>query len=568
MSQETFRQTERVFVYEPLAPVEVKGKSEPVGLYRAVEARARFGADLIRTPETLFVGREVEKTLLQGLFDRCARDSTFELVTLVGEPGVGKSRLCAELFGYIDEKTDLIRWRQGRCLPYGEGITFWALGEIVKSHAGVFESDSPEAASAKLERVLPDVEERDWLRARLLPLLGVDSGQSASRDESFPAWRRFVESIASDGPAVVVVEDLHWADAPFLDFLSYLSEWAEGVPLLLLCTARPELFEAHSTWGAGTRNSHTINLSPLSNSETSDLVQGLLEQTVSDPVRAAILERSGGNPLYAEEFVRLVADRGLGESGDGLAFPESVQALIAARLDTLVAGAQSPAAGRSRRRQGVLGRRPRCDERARRARGRARVARALARRSSYARPVRRRWKARANTRSGTSSSERSRTARLRGPRAPGSTVPQRRGSRRRPASGSRISPTSLRITTRRRSTWPEPPATSGSRPSFCPKRDGCSILAGDRAAALDQTTADGFYRRALALCEDARRGAGAVAAQGGANSCRAVGRSQAEQDAGRAVDLYLAAGDELGAAEALLDLTRYAGYQGRNAEAR
>ena len=335
VSRETFLQTERVFVYESLAPVEAKGKSEPVRLYRAVEARARFGSDLIRTQETLFVGREVEKTLLQGLFDRCVRDSGFELVTLVGEPGVGKSRLCAELFRYTDERGELIRWRQGRCLPYGEGITFWALGEIVKSHAGVFETDSAEVAAAKLEQVLPDVEERAWLKARLLPLLGIDSGQSASREESFSAWRRFVEGVAADGPAVIVVEDLHWADAPLLDFLSYFAEWVEGVPLLLLCTARPELFEKHSNWGAGTRNAHTINLSPLSESETSELVQGLLEQTVSEQVRGAILEKAGGNPLYAEEFVRLVADRGLGDTVEGLAFPDSVQALIAARLDTL-----------------------------------------------------------------------------------------------------------------------------------------------------------------------------------------------------------------------------------------
>src|SRR5262249_41484556 len=150
-------------------PVEAKGKSEPVKLYRAVEARGRFGADLIRSQETLFVGRDVEKALLQGLFDRCARDSTVQIVTLVGEPGVGKSRLCAELFRYVDERDELIRWRQGRCLPYGEGITFWALGELVKSHVGVFESDSPAVATEKLRRMLPDVEESDWLEARLLP---------------------------------------------------------------------------------------------------------------------------------------------------------------------------------------------------------------------------------------------------------------------------------------------------------------------------------------------------------------------------------------------------------------
>ena len=231
VSEETYRQTERLFVYEQLEPAEMKGKSERWLLYRAVEARSRFGSDLIRAQTSPFVGRDVERSLLQGLFERCVRDSQTQLVTLVGEPGVGKSRLCAELFRYIDEHAEIIRWRQGRCLPYGDGITFWALGEIVKAHAGVYESDSPEVAAQKLEVVLPEVEERAWLRARLLPLLGIDSGQPASREESFTAWRRFVEAIAADGPLVLVWEDLHWADPALLDFVAYLAEWAEGVPL-------------------------------------------------------------------------------------------------------------------------------------------------------------------------------------------------------------------------------------------------------------------------------------------------------------------------------------------------
>ena len=332
VGEETFRQTERVIVYEPLPPAEAKGKSEPIAIYRAVEPRSRFGADLIRTHESPFVGREVEKTLLQGLFERSVRDSSAQLVTLVGEPGVGKSRLVAELFAYIEASPDLITWRQGRCLPYGEGITFWALGEIVKAHAGIYESDAPDAAARKLDAVLPDTDERPWLRARLLPLLGIDSGQAPSRDESFTAWLRFIEQIASTGPTVIVVEDLHWADPALLEFLAHLAEWSQGVPLLLVCTARPELFEKHSAWAGGLRNVQTISLSPLSDAETSLLVSALLESTVSDDVRRAVLERAGGNPFYAEEFVRLLADRGL---DDSTAFPDSVQSLIAARLDTL-----------------------------------------------------------------------------------------------------------------------------------------------------------------------------------------------------------------------------------------
>ncbi|HXH97606.1 MAG TPA: adenylate/guanylate cyclase domain-containing protein, partial [Gaiellaceae bacterium] len=564
VSEQTYRQTERIFEYERLEPVAVKGKSEPVDLYRAVEARARFGADLIRTTETLFVGREVEKTLLQGLFDRCARDSSVELVTLVGEPGVGKSRLCAELFRYVDDRSELISWRQGRCLPYGEGITFWALGEIVKSHAGVFESDSPEVAAAKLERVLPDVEERDWLRARLLPLLGIDSGQSASREESFQAWRRFVESIAAAGPAVVVVEDLHWADAALLDFLSYLAEWAEGVPLLLLCTARPELFEAHATWGAGTRNSHTINLSPLSESETSELVQGLLEQTVSDPVRLAILERAGGNPLYAEEFVRLVADRGLGESGEALAFPDSVQALIAARLDTLSPERKSllqdaavvgkvfwagaiAAMGEQDEREVELA----LHELSRKELVRSARRSAMEGEAEYAF-----WHVLVRD---VAYGQIPRAARARKHRAAAAWIGAKAGDRAEDLADVLAYHYQEALELARAT------GDAATASELLPEARRMLVLAGDRALALDHAAAEGFYRRALALYEDDDAEQAALLVKAGRTAAMLSAR-RAEEDARRAADLYLSAGDELGAAEALLDLSKYVSYRGDDAE--
>jgi class 3 adenylate cyclase/tetratricopeptide (TPR) repeat protein len=564
VSEETFRQTERVFAYEPLPPADAKGKSEPLRLYRAIEARGRFGADLIRTHESVFVGRDVEKTLLQGLFDRCARDSTVELVTLVGEPGVGKSRLCAELFRYVDERPELIRWRQGRCLPYGEGITFWALGELVKSHAGVFESDSPETAAAKLDEALPDVEERDWLRARLLPLVGIDSGQSESREESFAAWRRFVESIAADGPAVVVVEDLHWADAPLLEFLSYFAEWAEGVPLLLLCTARPELFERHGTWGAGTRNAHTINLSPLSDRETSELVAGLVEQNVSEQVRQAILEQAGGNPLYAEEFVRLVADRGLGDAGSGIAFPESVQALIAARLDTLVperkgllqdaavigkvfwAGALAAMGGVDLREVELA-----LHELSRRELVRP------ARRSTMEREQEFTfWHALVRD---VAYEQIPRAARIRKHRAAAAWLEDKAGDRAEDladvlahhylaalelarATGDSAVAGELRLSARR-----------------------MLELAGDRAAPLDLPRAEGYYRRAVAL-HDPEDAAQAPLLMKMGRIAAGLSLAQGEEDITRAATLFDAAGDELGAADAFLDLSRFAGYRGSDAD--
>ena len=339
VSEETQRQTERVFVYQSLPPVDLKGKADQVALFRAVEARSRFGADLIRTHDSPFVGRVAERALLTSLFDRCARDAQTQLVTIVGEPGAGKSRLCAELFAHIDDRPELITWRQGRCLPYGDGITFWALGEIVKAQAGMFETDSPETAAEKLDATLPDVEQRAFLRTRLLPLLGIDAGVPTTREESFSAWRAYLESMAYESPAVLVFEDLHWADAALLAFIAHLAEYAEGVPLLVVCTTRPELFETHPGWAGGIRNAHTINLAPLTVSETNELVIGLLERSSgADDVRQTIVDRAGGNPLYAEEFVRLIADRRIGV---GWEFPDNVQALIAARLDTLPPGRKS-----------------------------------------------------------------------------------------------------------------------------------------------------------------------------------------------------------------------------------
>jgi class 3 adenylate cyclase/tetratricopeptide (TPR) repeat protein len=340
-SEETFRHTERVFDYEELEPVAVKGKAEPLALFRPLRPRARFGSDVTRTLATPLVGRELEKSLLIGTFERSAQQRSCQLVTIVGEPGVGKSRLCAELFGYLEDRPWLVRWRQGRCLPYGEGIAFWALAEIIKAECGILDSDSPEQAEAKLERALPaDDPDRAWLKARLQPLVGA-GGEPASQPESFTAWRRCLESWAEARETILVFEDLHWGDDALLSFLEHLADWSDGVPLLVLCTARPELYEQHPTFGANARNAQRINLAPLTEEETARLITSLLKRAVLPAeTQRALLERAGGNPLYAEEFVRLLDDRGQ-LSGAVEDVPDSVQALIAARLDTLSAERKS-----------------------------------------------------------------------------------------------------------------------------------------------------------------------------------------------------------------------------------
>ena len=347
----TYRTTKDIFEYQELEPIAAKGKAEPVPVWRAVAAVGRFGTDFTRTHKTPLVGRDVERRLLEGLFERAVRDRSCQLVTIVGEPGVGKSRMVAELFTFIDqERTELITWRQGRCLPYGDGIAFWALGEIVKAHAGILESDSVEEARVKLAVALRatgsvDTSEQEWLLSRLAPLVGAESTGKAEQEESFTAWRRFLEVMAGSEPVVYVFEDLHWADPAMLEFIEHLADWSEGVPMLLLGTARPELSETHPTWAAGLRNATRMNLAPLSAEDTAMLISELLGRAVLPvDVQAPILERAGGNPLYAEEFIRMLQDRGLLEQmgrtwrltnvGE-IPFPDSVQGLIAARLDTL-----------------------------------------------------------------------------------------------------------------------------------------------------------------------------------------------------------------------------------------
>ena len=336
----TYRATDRAIDYAELEPVELKGKAEPVRLWHATRARSRFGIDLEPARETPFLGRDHELAVLRDTFLRAERERTVQLVTVTGEPGVGKSRLVGEFRAWLDDREELVQWRQGRCLPYGEGITYWALGEIVKAHAGVLESDPPAQAVEKLRETVSDSQDSEWLVTRLAPLVGAESTE-APRAESFTAWRRFLENIAEERPIVLVVEDLHWGDAALVEFLEHVVDWGSAAPILLLCSGRPELYERHPGWGGGKRNSATIALSPLSAEDTTRLVGSLLDQAVL-PVetQAALLERGGGNPLFTVEFVRMLLDRGILDSRGRIAagsitVPDSVQALIAARLDTL-----------------------------------------------------------------------------------------------------------------------------------------------------------------------------------------------------------------------------------------
>jgi predicted ATPase/class 3 adenylate cyclase len=339
VDETTFRATERAIEYGDGLAIEAKGKTAPVLVHEAMRARARVSVE--RVGGAPLVGREQELTLVRETFARVVREREPQLVTLVGVPGIGKSRLVYELFQTIESDAyGLVFWRHGRSLPYGDGVTFWALGEMVKAQAGILESDSAEQAGVKLraavERFVDDPADAAWLDRRLRPLAGLESDEVSldRRGESFAAWRRFLEAISDERPLVLVFEDLHWADDVLLDFVDYLVDWARGVPLLVLSTARPELLERRPSWGGGKVNSATILLSPLSDDETATLVHELLGRSaIEADLQARLLEHAGGNPLYAEEFTRMLLERPA-----EAVVPESVQGMIAARLDTLPTG--------------------------------------------------------------------------------------------------------------------------------------------------------------------------------------------------------------------------------------
>jgi len=341
VGETTYNATSRTIEYREAPPVEAKGKSNPVPVWEVIEARSRYGADVTHKPTTRLVGREREVALLKSTLARVQHERSPQLVTLVGVPGIGKSRLVYELFSEVDRRPELIHWRQGRCLPYGDGVAFWALGEIVKAHAGILEGDSEERAAEKVravvEETVPEPADADWVVRELKPLVGLSEGDAGDRrTESFAAWRRFFEGLAELGPLVLVFEDVHWADDGLLDFVDHLIDWAALVPILAVATARPELLTRRPGWGGGKPNATTISLSPLTEAETATLVHALLDRAVLPAdVQAALLERAGGNPLYAEEFARIALERDILGGVESLPLPESVQGLIAARLDAL-----------------------------------------------------------------------------------------------------------------------------------------------------------------------------------------------------------------------------------------
>jgi class 3 adenylate cyclase/tetratricopeptide (TPR) repeat protein len=327
----THELTARVIEYCELPPVSAKGKSEPVTAWLATGTLARRGLDSGTGDLTPLVGREVELSYLSAVFDKVTAQSLPQFALLVGEPGIGKSRLVRELLALVDARPQMTTWRQGFCPPFGEDITYGALADIVKGQAGIRNTDQTATVEAKLEAILPSGLDREWFHQRLRALVGLDAPETA-RQENFTAWLRFFEDVAANDPTVLVFEDLHWADEALLDFLEYLTTRIAAVPLLIVGTARPELFERQPGFASGGEVTR-IGLGPLSPAETARLVAGLLGEP-DDRAKAVgeVVGRCDGNPFYAEQSARLLAD-----SEPDASLPDSVHAVIAARLDTLPA---------------------------------------------------------------------------------------------------------------------------------------------------------------------------------------------------------------------------------------
>ena len=338
VGEQTYRATYKTIDYRKAAAVEEMGKSGTIPAWEARRARPRRGFDALREPRAPLVGRQRELAVLASALAGVVEERSPQLVTLIGVPGIGKSRLVFELSKTLGQQRKEITWRQGRCLSYGDGVSFWALGEILKAHAGILESDGLEQAETKLRGAVAECltaqDEAAWVERELRPLVGAggELGPGEHSGEGFAAWRRFFEGLADLGPLVLVLEDLHWADEGLLDFVDELAGRLRNAPLLVLCTARPELLDRRPGWGGGKANALTITLAPLSDAETRQLVAAMLEQARIDAeTHDALLARAAGNPLYAEQFARAVAERGSLEE-----LPETVHGIIAARLDGLL----------------------------------------------------------------------------------------------------------------------------------------------------------------------------------------------------------------------------------------
>jgi class 3 adenylate cyclase/tetratricopeptide (TPR) repeat protein len=314
---------------ESAGPLELRGFRNPIAAYRAIAVRDGQPHAKVSAP---FVGRLSELDLLENTLARTIRDRRPHVFTVYGEPGVGKSRLIREFLAGVEGTTIL----SGRALPYGEGVTYWPLAEMVKAAAGITDDDPMETAKQKLIECCGD--------EAIAELLGLASGvmEAVEGERGAPeiAWaaREFADELADVQPLIMVFEDIHWAEEPLLELIDHLAQWVRERALLILCLARPELLDVRPGWGGGRVRSTAIELEPLGRDDSEALADALLEEhQVSGNIRARLLDKAEGNPLFVEETVRMLLEQGA-DGGDRI--PDSLQAMIGARIDRLPAGAK------------------------------------------------------------------------------------------------------------------------------------------------------------------------------------------------------------------------------------
>ena len=345
----TKQAADRAIAFEAAGERTLRGRTQPLATWRALRVVAeRGGQGRAQGIEPPFVGRAEELRILKDQLHATGRDGRARLVTVLGAAGLGKSRLVWEFSKYADGVTEDIFWHVGRSIPYGEGVAYWALGEMVRRRAGIVDAEAETSARGKLaevvQRFVPDPTEAGWVERNLAVLLGLAEASTGERDELFAAWRRFFERIADRGTTVLVFEDLHWADQGLLDFLESVLEWSRQHPILVVGLGRPELLERRPGWGMGGRSAITLHLEAVGGNGMADLVRGTVPGLPPAAIES-IAERSEGVPLFAVETIRMLLDEGrlvrdgerfrLADPDAPFAVPPSLQALIAARLDAL-----------------------------------------------------------------------------------------------------------------------------------------------------------------------------------------------------------------------------------------
>jgi class 3 adenylate cyclase/tetratricopeptide (TPR) repeat protein len=342
LGEATYRLVLAAVSAEQLEGLALKGKALPVAAWRLLDVD-QGAPGWLRRVDSPLVDREDELTLLLEIFERVRESGASQIVTAIGSAGVGKTRLSSELLSRLHGRAGVAH---GRCLPYGEGITFWPIVGMIRDLAGIGEGDSPTDAEVKLSQLLAASSERALIAERLAPLLG--PGTETAIQETFWGVRKLLEDVGAQRPLVIVFDDIHWGEPTFLDLLDYLTDWIAGTPVLLLCLARPELLDVRAGWTAGKANATILTVEPLSETDTDGLIRNLVGGTeLADEARGRIADLAEGNPLFVEESLRMLVDEGVLEPAEGgwvvrgdlaaVAIPPTIHAIVTARLERLEA---------------------------------------------------------------------------------------------------------------------------------------------------------------------------------------------------------------------------------------